>query len=165
MEEALRCENLATVVAEVKDLDITESRRLQLAREQDFYTSILQYKQYFGNSLYIAATRSYTGMDSKKLFRVHQLSRRLNIPRVACNCNDIHYHNPARRQLQDILTCIREKCTIHTAGCRLERNAERYMKPMECHRLFRQYPEAIDNALAIAPKEALHLYFLLPILK
>ncbi|SEA23287.1 error-prone DNA polymerase [Arachidicoccus rhizosphaerae] len=114
-----------------------------------FYTSIEQYKQQFGDSLYIAAVRSYKGMDSKKMYRLHQLSLKFNIPMVACN--DVHYHSSERRQLQDIVTCIREKCTIYNAGYRLEQNAERYMKPVEeMYRLFRQYPEAIDNALYIA---------------
>lgn len=117
--------------------------------EADFYLSVQHYKQHLGDSLYIAATRSYTGLDSKRLFRIHRLSVRLIIPMVACN--DVHYHTPERRQLQDVLTCIREKCTIHTAGYRLEQHAERYMKPVkEMHRLFRQYPEALDNALRIA---------------
>lgn len=117
--------------------------------ETDFYRSVQQYKQYLGDSLYVAATRSYNGLDSKRLSRIHRLSVKFNIPMVACN--DVHYHSPERRQLQDVLTCIREKCTIHTAGYRLEQNAERHMKSVtEMHRLFRQYPEAIDNALAIA---------------
>lgn len=117
--------------------------------EPDFYLSIQQYKQHFSDSLYITATRAYTSLDSKRLFRIHQLSVKFNIPMVACN--NVLYHSPERRQLQDVLTCVREKCTIHTAGYRLEQNAERYMKPIEeMHRLFRQYPEAIDNALAVA---------------
>jgi error-prone DNA polymerase len=59
--------------------------------------------------------------------------------------NDVHYHNPQRRQLQDVLTCIREKCTIQNAGFRLHPNAERNLKPIdEMLRLFRHYPEAIQ---------------------
>ncbi|HEX5555697.1 MAG TPA: error-prone DNA polymerase [Chitinophagaceae bacterium] len=117
--------------------------------EPDFYASLRRYKQHFGDNLYIAATRSYLGMDGKRLFRIHQLSMKLDIPMVACN--DVHYHSPERRQLQDVLTCIREKCTIHDAGFRLGQHAERYMKPVkEMYRLFRQYPEAIDNACRIA---------------
>ena len=38
------------------------------------------------------------------------------------------YHAPHRRPLQDVLTCIREKCTIDEAGLRLEANAERHIK-------------------------------------
>jgi error-prone DNA polymerase len=117
--------------------------------EPDFYTFLQQYQHHLGNSLYLAATRSYLGMDSKRLFRIHQISLDWGVPMVACN--DVHYHSPQRRQLQDVLTCIREKCTIHNAGFRLEQNAERYMKPIkEMHRLFRPYPEAIDHACRIA---------------
>ena len=56
----------------------------------------------------------YQGDDLKKLFRLSQLSQYFNIPLVATN--DVHYHNPSRRELQDILTCIREKRTIYNAG-------------------------------------------------
>ena len=65
--------------------------------------------------------------------------------------NDVHYHHPSRRELQDVVTCVREKCTIHNAGYRLHPNAERYLKPMdEMVRLFRQYPEAITRTQEIA---------------
>lgn len=110
--------------------------------DTDFKLALQEYKQMFGKDLYIAAIRSYQSDDSKRLFRVSLLSRQFDIPMVATN--DIHYHNRGRRELQDILTCIREKCTIYTAGFRLFQNAERYMKPVhEMIRLFRQYPDAI----------------------
>jgi error-prone DNA polymerase len=65
--------------------------------------------------------------------------------------NDVHYHNAERRQLQDVLTCIREKCTINNAGFRLHPNAERYLKPIaEMHRLFMHYPAAINHTQEIA---------------
>ena len=59
----------------------------------------------------------------------HNYLQQLDIPMVATN--DVHYHEPARRQLQDIVTCIREKCTIYNAGFRLHPNAERYLKPID----------------------------------
>ena len=43
--------------------------------------------------------------------------------------NEVLYHHPARRPLQDVLTCIREKTTIEAVGKRLEANAERHLKP------------------------------------
>ena len=55
--------------------------------------------------------------------------------------NEVLYHHPARRPLQDVLTCIREKTTIDAIGRRLEANAERYLKPArEMARLFRDLP-------------------------
>lgn len=101
------------------------------------------------DQLFLAAVRSYQGNDQKRLYRLRQLSDQLNIPLVATN--DVHYHIPERRELQDILTCIREKCTIYQAGFKLHANAERYLKPTEeMERLFRQYPDAIANACKIA---------------
>jgi error-prone DNA polymerase len=107
------------------------------------------YRDIFGDRLYLAASRRYLGDDGKQLFRLSQLSSKLGIPMVATN--DVHYHDPGRRPLQDVLTCIREKCTIQQAGFRLYQNAERYLKSVdEMKRLFRQYPEAIRNTQEIA---------------
>jgi len=117
--------------------------------EADYVRHITEYRQALGSHFCLGAVRTYAGDDAKKLFRIHQLCKELDMPMVALN--DVHYHIPQRRELQDVLTCIREKCTIQTAGYRLHPNAERYLKPpTEMDRLFRQYPEAIRNAEAIA---------------
>lgn len=114
-----------------------------------FVRAFSEYREVFGKDLGLAASRSYQGDDIKKLFRLAQLADRLDARLVATN--DVYYHAPERRELQDILTCVREKCTIYQAGFRLHANAERFLKPIpEMHRLFRQYPEAIRNALEIA---------------
>ncbi|MFM7854620.1 MAG: error-prone DNA polymerase, partial [Flammeovirgaceae bacterium] len=108
-----------------------------------------QYCDAFGDQLYISATRTYSGDDTKKIYRIAQLAAQHNIPMGATN--DVHYHHPLRRELQDIVTCVREKCTIHNAGFRLHPNAERYLKPAnEMTRLFRQYPDAIAQTQAIS---------------
>src|SRR6185312_5708229 len=58
--------------------------------------------------------------------------------------NDVLYHHPERRLLQDVVTCIREHVTLSEAGRRLEPNAERHLKPPEeMARLFREHPEAL----------------------
>jgi error-prone DNA polymerase len=116
----------------------------------DSFKKILgEYKEALGDHLFLAATRHYRGDDAKQLHRLSQLSHHFNIPLVATN--NVFYHHPSRRQLQDVLTCIREKCTIQTAGLHLHPNAERHLKPaQEMMRLFRQYPEAIRNTEIIA---------------
>lgn len=117
--------------------------------EPEFEQQLRIYKQLLDKELYLAASRTYQGDDHKKLFRLSQLAEKLNIPLVATN--DVHYHISERRELQDILTCVREKCTIHTAGFRLHPNAERYLKPIEeMIRLFAQYPAAIKRSEEIA---------------
>jgi error-prone DNA polymerase len=117
--------------------------------DPSFVNSLKEYREMLGTGLYIAASRRYLGDDNKYLYRLSQISSQVNIPLVATN--DVHYHEPARRQLQDIVTCIREKCSIYTAGFRLHPNAERFLKPPEeMLRLFRQYPEAIARTQEIA---------------
>jgi len=117
--------------------------------EPEFVNALKEYKKALGNVLYLAASFAYNGDDHKKLFRLSQLEVQLGIPLVATN--DVHYHSADRRELQDILTCIREKCTIHSAGFRLHQNAERHLKPIdEMYRLFREYPGAIKRALELA---------------
>ena len=116
--------------------------------EPGFGKALEEYREALGCNLYLGASFSYSGDDHKKLFRLSQLGARLEIPMVATN--DAHYHVPERKELQDILTCIREKCTIHTAGFRLHQNAERYLKPIgEMQRLFRQYPAALARTQEI----------------
>ena len=115
----------------------------------DFRQVLKEYRDALGADLYLAAARTYNGDDTKRLYRLAQLSEKLFIPLAATN--DVHYHEVERRQLQDVLTCVREKCTIHTAGFLLHHNAERYLKPMhEMIRLFRQYPDAIRQTQEIA---------------
>jgi error-prone DNA polymerase len=110
-----------------------------------FKKDFREYQIALGSNLYIAASRTYSGDDAKRLYRLSQLG----IPMVATG--DVHYHEPERRQLQDVETCVREKCTIHTAGFKLLANAERYLKPIdELERIFRQYPDAIARTQEIA---------------
>lgn len=117
--------------------------------EEDFHQHLAEYKKVFGSSLYLGACRAYQGQDHKILYRLAQLSKEFNIPLAATN--NVYYHDVKRRELQDVLTCVREKCTIQNAGFQLNQNAERHLKTTEeMQRLFRQYPEAISNAQHIA---------------
>jgi error-prone DNA polymerase len=117
--------------------------------DPSFKQILQEYRDAFGRDLYLAATRPYHGQDAKQLHRLSRLSASMQIPMVATN--DVHYHDPVRRELQDILTCIREKCTIQHAGYKLQENAERHLKESgEMERLFRQYPEAVRRTQEIS---------------
>ena len=108
-----------------------------------------EYKDKLEPNLYLAASRGYKGDDGKQLYQLSQLARKFQVPMVATN--DVHYHTHVRRELQDILTCVREKCSIHNAGFLLHQNAERHLKPIEeMRRLFHQYPDAIHRTQEIA---------------
>ena len=111
---------------------------------ESFKQEVAEYRRHF-DQLYIALTRYYTGQDAKRLFLLSELG----LPLVATN--DTHYHSPERRELQDALTCVREKCTIFNAGYKLHQNAERFLKEVpEMERLFAAYPGALTNSQKIA---------------
>ena len=101
--------------------------------------------------LYLAASHRYRGDDARRLADLADLAQRVRVPLVATN--DVLYHVPGRRRLQDVVTCIREHCTIDTAGWRLEANAERHLKPPdEMARLFRGHAHALERTVEIAER-------------
>ncbi len=79
------------------------------------------------DGVWLAASLLYRGDDRRRLVRLQRIASTAGVPLLATN--EVLYHHPARRPLQDVLTCIREKTTIETIGKRLEANAERYLKP------------------------------------
>ena len=110
--------------------------------------------------VWLAASLLYRGDDKRRLMRLHDVAAKARVPLLATN--EVLYHHPARRPLQDVLTCIREKTDIDTIGKRLEVNAERYLKPaVEMARLFRELPEAITETMRFAD----HITFSLDQLK
>src|SRR5258708_5481795 len=103
------------------------------------------------DGVWLAASLLYRGDDRRRLMRLHRIAAAAGVPLLATN--EVLYHHPARRPLQDVLTCIREKTTIDAIGKRLEANAERYLKPArEMARLFRDIPEAIAETMRFADR-------------
>jgi error-prone DNA polymerase len=99
-----------------------------------------------GNNTWLAASMLYTGEDRRRLKALRQTAREAKVPLIAIN--DALYHDPDQRDLQDVVTCIREHVTLETAGTRLQANAERHLKSAaEMTRLFRHCPEAIAETL------------------
>jgi error-prone DNA polymerase len=96
--------------------------------------------------VWLAAGMLYRGDDNRRLGRLAAIAESTRVPLIAVN--DVLYHAPERRPLQDVMSCIREHVTIDRAGRLLEANAERHLKgPQEMARLFRRAPEAIDRTL------------------
>ena len=91
---------------------------------------------------HVAASWLYRGDDSARIERLNRIAKAHGCTILATN--DVHYHAPDRRPLQDVVTCIREKVTITSAGYLLNPNAERHLKsPEEMVRLFARWPHAI----------------------
>lgn len=94
-----------------------------------------------GNA-WLGASMTLKGDDTQRLHDLMAVSAATQIPLIAMN--DVLYDVPQQRQLQDVLTCIREGLLIESAGQRLEANAERHLKPVsEMNRLFKDCPAAI----------------------
>jgi len=105
----------------------------------------------FRGRAYLAAHHLYRGDDASRLARLADIAAMTGLPLVATN--DVHYHEPERRPLQDVVTCIREHCTIAEAGFRLAAHAERHLKPAsEMARLFRGYEDALSRTLEIVAR-------------
>ncbi len=93
-------------------------------------------------SLWLGASMHRRGDDRRRLARLKAIAAATRTPLLATN--DVLYDAPEQRDLQDVLTCIREGVSIERAGRLLEANAERHLKtPQEMIRLFRDAPEAI----------------------
>jgi error-prone DNA polymerase len=65
----------------------------------------------------------------------------------------VHYARPEHRDLADVLSCVRQKTTLESAGTRLRANGEYYMRsPDEMLHCFREQPRAVFNSVAIAER-------------
>ena len=135
-------------------MEFAEGQLLVLALSHRFDAvsaqKILQrLKHASADGVWLAASLLYRGDDKRRLAGLHRLALAAKVPLLATN--EVLYHHPARRPLQDVLTCIREKTTIDAIGRRLEANAERYLKPgREMARLFRDIPDAISETMRFA---------------
>jgi error-prone DNA polymerase len=119
--------------------------------DEAFETPLASLADAFAGRVWLAAARGYGARDLARLARLDALGERNGAPMLATN--DVLYHAAQRRPLQDVLTCIRQKCSIADAGLRLEANAERRLKsPTEMARLFARWPRAVERTLEVAAR-------------
>lgn len=105
----------------------------------------------FPGAVYLAGACLYTGRDHERLKALDDIANRHNTPMVATN--SVLMHEPERRALCDVVTCIREHCTIDEAGRRVQKNAERHLKSTcEMAALFADYPQAVARTLEITDR-------------
>jgi error-prone DNA polymerase len=115
----------------------------------NFESELMYMSKVFENNIFLSIKYGYHGDDATRMEGLAALAARCRIPTVAVN--DVLMHEARRRIMADVLTCIRERCTIDTAGLRLQKNAERHLKSGDAMaRLFRAYPEAIAATVEIA---------------
>ena len=119
--------------------------------DPDFEPLLLRLRTHWEDRLYLAAIHRMSGNDRSRLGALAALSERTGVPLVAAQ--DALYHTPARRPLQDVLTCIREGCNVDNAGFRLDANAERHLKsPAEMARLFKGHEAALARTREVVSR-------------
>ena len=111
--------------------------------------NIRRLKADFGDRGYVALTLMHRPNDAVRLRTIADRAGSLGVPTVATN--DVLYHAAGRRILQDVLSCIREGCSIDELGQRREWSAVRQLQsPEEMVRLFTRHPDAIAHTQQIA---------------
>jgi error-prone DNA polymerase len=105
----------------------------------------------FGSRAYLSLSLRRRPNDQLRLHELSNMAGSFKVKTVVTN--DILFHEPSRRQLQDVVTCIRTGTTIDEVGFERERHADRYLKPPEeMQRLFPRYPEALARTMEIVKR-------------
>ncbi|MCS5604883.1 MAG: PHP domain-containing protein, partial [Alphaproteobacteria bacterium] len=116
--------------------------------DEAFVNQIVELGRRWRGNCYLAGNYLYSGNDRCRLVHLSTLAQTAEMPLIATN--DVHYHTPERRPLQDVLVCIREHCILAEAGFRLKANTERHLKSAEeMARLFADYPDAVARTVEL----------------
>jgi error-prone DNA polymerase len=113
--------------------------------------ALAQLADVFSERAHLALTHRRRPGELKRLQALDALARRFGVRPLATG--DVLYDSPDKRMLQDVVTAIREHCTIDELGFRRARFADRYLKsPQEMERRFRAFPDAIRATADIAER-------------
>ncbi len=126
----------------------------EMARETICETAkdhIRRLRQEAPGHVFLGAAPRYDGTDQAWFRTCARAAHSLAAPMVAVG--DVMMHHAGRRRLADVLTCLREGCTIDDIGTRALPNGERRLKaPEDMARLFRHHPAALRRTLEIATR-------------
>ncbi|MFZ5476142.1 MAG: error-prone DNA polymerase [Myxococcota bacterium] len=118
---------------------------LVLARGEWPLATLHRLREAVGDRMYQAVSRTLAPGEEA---RIERLVAR-DVPCVATA--DALMHDPARKPLQDVLTCIRRRLTLAQAGRRLGPNAERALEsPAKMARRFSAWPELVSRTVEVA---------------
>jgi error-prone DNA polymerase len=86
----------------------------------------------FGDRLYALYTRHLRAEEQPRENAIRQQAEQLGIALVGAS--EVLYHTAARQPLHDIISCIRHKTTLSSAGTYIRPNAEHDIKSMQAMR-------------------------------
>jgi len=119
--------------------------------DEDSALHLRRLRDNFGDRAYMALSLRRRPNDQLRLHELSNLAATMHVPTIVTN--DVLFHEPGRRILQDVVTCVRHNVTIDELGERRERHADRHLKSAdEMHRLFTRYPEALARTLEIVAR-------------
>ena len=112
---------------------------------------IKEMQRRFPRQVFLGAAPRYDGSDQAWFDACAKMALRCSAPMVAVG--DVMMHHGSRKQVADVLTCMREHITIDEIGTRALPNGERRLKGVEdMARLYRNHPAAIRRSLEIAAR-------------
>jgi len=117
--------------------------------DEENHAALADLKLVYGRRAYMALFQRRRPDDAVRIDALARQARGAGIRAVVTG--DVLYHAPEARLLQDVVTAVREKCTVDELGYRREVNADRALKPPEeMVRRFRDYPDALRASVDIA---------------
>ena len=123
-----------------------------LARTEEAQTTVEWLTEVFGKkNVYAELQRHFDREEEARNQLVIELARRNRLPLLATN--GVCHATPARREVSDVFTCIRNHVRLETAGRLLAHNSERYLKSAATmQKLFADLPEAIANTSELSSR-------------
>jgi len=125
--------------------------RSLLVDESEHHSVAKMLKEAFADRLYALLTRHQRASEVAQEVRLKARARAYELCLVAGV--EVLYHTPARRPLQDVLTCIRHGVSLHDAGTLTKPNdAHTLRTPTNFQDLYGDDPMAVDATNEIAAR-------------
>ena len=125
--------------------------RSVLIRDEEPRAAIASMRDAFGDRLYVMVSRHRRAEEVRQEACVRRHAECAGLPLVATT--EVLYHIPARRDLQDVLTCIGHGVTLATAGRLTKPNAEHDLKaPEAMAQLFAGEPALLERTHEVAAR-------------
>ncbi|HLG13909.1 MAG TPA: error-prone DNA polymerase [Blastocatellia bacterium] len=139
---------------EVAQTSVCAGTRFGSAAQTEVYATRVaeQLVAIFGReNVYAELQRHYDREEEARNQAVVAIARRLGLPLLATN--GVTHVTASQREILDVLTCVKNKVRLDTAGRLLAKNSERHVKSAsEMSALFADLPEAIANTCELSSR-------------
>jgi error-prone DNA polymerase len=103
------------------------------------------------DNTYIELQHNLVQGDTRRVARLAELAKRVQLPAVATG--DVHYHVRGRHRLQDAMVAVKNRSTLETSHRLRRPNSEFFLRPPQMvAELFQAFPEVLANSATIAER-------------